>query len=232
MWFLVGALCSAMIGSFFAIWTPGTPSTTASQVVVSPDDLLNAQAPLPGLERLVVYGHSMPTGGGASDVTSGYTWLAAEAAELQLINRAEGHTIAEDAAGAMDTSPDVGPGDVVLVHTGMNDIFRRGDQAAATGREAVERLLAGSADAERRVLVLECQPATWEGTPPQRDMQPAYEAWNAMLTEVAASTDGVELLDTCAEWDPDLNTNAPKYHPNDAGHSLMAEELVALLRES
>jgi lysophospholipase L1-like esterase len=230
LWFLVGALFSAVVGSTFAIWTPGTASPAASKTVLSPEEFVGAQTSLPGLQRLVVYGHSMPTGGGASDETLGYTWLAAEETGLELVNRAEGHTTAATAADVMAAAPSAGPTDVVLIHTGMNDIFRRGDRAAVTGRAAIERLLEGAAEARRRVVVLECQPATWEGTPPHRDMQPAYEAWNAMVRGVAAAHDGVELLDTCEGWDPERYTDAPKYHPNDAGHALLAEELVALLR--
>jgi lysophospholipase L1-like esterase len=190
------------------------------------------QLPIPGLDRLVVYGHSMPSGGGASDAAHGYAVLTARSTGLKLINRSEGGTIASTAANTMDTFPAALPEDVVVIHTGMNDIFRQGDEAVDVGREAIQRLLEGTADADRRVVVLECQPASWLDTPPGVDLQAAYDAWNEMLTEEAAAWDDVDVLDTCATWDPEEYTDPHKYHPNDDGHALIAAELDALLRRS
>ena len=228
---LATALVASVAGGLVLLWPPGPAPTAAGDAVRSSGGSPSIeQVALQRFDRLVVYGHSMPTGGGASDDDLGYTRLTAEATGLELVNHAEGHTTASTAADAMAASPSAGPRDVVLIHTGMNDIFRRGDGAATSGREAIERLLSGTAAAHRRVVVLECQPGTWERTPPARDMQPAYEAWNAMLREVVAASPGVELLDTCAEWAPERFTDMPKYHPNDEGHALLADELVALLR--
>jgi hypothetical protein len=67
-------------------------------------------------------------------------------------------------------------------------------------------------------------------TPPAVELQAPYDAWNAMLREEAAAVPGVKVLETCAEWDPESYTDPPKYHPNDDGHALLADELVELLR--
>ena len=223
---LAAAAVFAVVGSAVLLWPPGPEPTAAGNQVAA------LETPLTDFDRIVFYGHSMPTGGGASDPSLGYAEVAAEATGLQLLNRAEGHTVSRTAADAMAAFPKAGPRDVVVIHTGMNDIFRRGAAAAVKGRESVRQLLSGTVGAKQRIVILECQPASWLGTPPAVDLQAPYEAWNQMLREEAAASPGVQVLDTCAEWDPEVYTDAPKYHPNDDGHALIAEELVAALRDS
>lgn len=223
---LAAAAVFAVVGGAVLLWPPGPEPTAAGNPVGAPD------TPLTDFDRIVFYGHSMPTGGGASDPTLGYAEVAAESSGLQLLNRAEGGTMSGTAADAMAAFPKAGPRDVVVIHTGMNDIFRRGDDAVLKGRESVRQMLAGTVGAKQRILILECQPASWLDTPPAIDLQAPYEAWNEMLREEAAASSGVEVLDTCAEWDPEVYTDTPKYHPNDDGHALIAEEIVAALRDS
>ena len=229
---VTAAILFAMVGCFVALWPSGPPASAASQTTRPSDEPSKAEPPLRDFDRLVVYGHSMPEGGGASDEMHGYAVLTAEATGLELVNRAEGGTVASTAANTMAASPSAGPRDAVVIHTGMNDIFRRGDDAVAQGREAIQQLLAGTADAGRRVLILECQPSSWLDTPPHRDLQAPYDAWNAMLVEEAGAWPDVDVLDTCARWDPLQYTDPPKYHPSDEGHALIAAELDALLRQS
>jgi lysophospholipase L1-like esterase len=217
-----------VVGYFLVLWPSGAQPSAASEPSAARHEPA-APKPLRGLQRLVIFGHSMPEGGGASDVAHGYAELTAEATGLQLVNLSEGGTVASTAANTMASSAAVGPHDAVVIHTGMNDIFRRRDDAADLGREAIERLLAGTAEAKHRVLVLECQPDSWLDTPPAVDLQAAYDAWNQMIREEAVAWPGVELLDTCAEWDPKQFTDPPKYHPNDEGHALIAAALTALL---
>ena len=214
------------VGYFLLIWPSGQQPSAASETIAAEDV---APKPLRGLQRIVVFGHSMPEGGGASDASLGYAEVSAEATGLLLVNLSEGGTVASTAANTLDTTPAVGMHDAVVIHTGMNDIFRRGDDAAALGRDAVERLLAGTVDAKRQVLVLECQPDSWLDTPPAVDRQAAYDAWNAMLVEEAAELGDVKVLDTCSDWDPTQFTDTPKYHPNDEGHALIAAAITDLL---
>ena len=239
---LVSAIAVVALGGSFAFWPPdpaasegigpdrgasaAAPSRSPGEARLSPS---GRAASLRGVERLVVYGHSMPLGGGASDPGLGYAEVAAEATGLQLLNRAEGRTVAGTAARAMGTFFKADPRDVVVIHTGMNDILRRGDDAAVLGRAAIETMLARSAQAARRVLVLECRPASWDDTPPGRDQQTAYDAWNTMLRRTARAAGSVEVLGTCAGWDAARFIDDGEYHPNDDGHRLIAEELVALL---
>ena len=226
---LAAALIFVLAGSYVMLWPPGPEPTAAGGQLPSTGRPAIEQRPLKGAQRLVVYGHSMPIGGGASDSARAYPELAAEATELQLLNRAEGGTLAATAARTMAALPEPLPGDVVVIHTGMNDIFRRGDDAVAKGREAVQQMMARTSTAFRRVVVLECQPSSWMDTPPQVELQGPFDAWNAMIREEAAAA-GVDVLDSCAEWDPEDYTDVPKFHPNDDGHAFIAEELVALVR--
>ncbi len=229
---LGAAAVVTLVAAFVLFWPSGPEPSAASQKRASSNVPSATDLTAEGLRRLVVFGHSMPEGGGASDRSRAYPVLVAEATGLRLVDRAEGGTIAATAAVAMESSPPVSEGDVVVIHTGMNDIFRRGAEAAEIGREAISRLLSGTADASRRVVVLECQPTSWLDTPPGIDLQAAYEAWNAMVAEEVAASSDVALLDTCATWEPDSYTDAAKYHPNDDGHALIARELTAALLTS
>jgi len=219
-----------LIGAFLTLWLTG-PAPSAASEAIQGSGKPAAVDPVPGLKRIIFYGHSMPAGGGASSVSLGYATLAAQETGLRLANRSEGGTSAMAAAHAMESYPPARPRDAVVIHTGMNDIFRRGDDAVVEGRVGIERLLSGTANAGRRILVLECQPASWFDTPPHKDLQSAYDAWNAMLRDEASVWPNVDLLDTCEQWDPLKYTDPPKYHPNDDGHALIAGQINALLRQ-
>ena len=219
------------VGYFLVLWPSGAQPSAASERTAASEERVAAPKPLRGLQRLVIFGHSMPEGGGASDPSLGYAELAAEQSGLDLVNLSEGGTVAATSANTMEAAPTVGPHDAVVIHTGMNDIFRKGDDAAEQGRPAIQRLLEGTAGAKHRVLVLECQPNSWLDTPPAVDLQTAYDAWNEMLREEAALADGVEVLDTCEAWDPAEFTDPPKYHPSDVGHAAIAAAIAELLTQ-
>ena len=223
----------ALVGYLVAFWPFGAQPTAASETLRPADKTSEkTEVRVRGLKRLVVYGHSMPDGGGASDVRLGYPQVAEDLTKLTLENRSEGGTIASTTANSLAEYPAAGPRDAVVIHTGMNDIFREGEGAVELGREAIQRILYATAKAKQRVLVLECQPSDWMDTPPALDLQTAYDAWNTMLREEASGQPGVGVLDTCESWDPNVYTDAPQYHPNDEGHALIAEELNELLRSS
>lgn len=219
---LLTAVAVVALGGAFAFWPPDpaaseSMSESMSRSMSATEGVAQALAPVPGLERLVVYGHSMPTGVGASDLALGYAEVAAEVTRLQLLNRAEGRTSAGAAARAMATFFKAGPEDAVVIHTGMNDILRRGDAAAAMGRKAIGAMLARTQGAGRTVLLLECQPPSWHDTPARRELQPAYETWNAMLRSEARRAPHVEVLDTCSTWVPEQFHDAGEFHPDDTG---------------
>ena len=221
----------------FRLTAPTSSAARATGAVTvasdkSADKLAAVELSVPGIERLVVYGHSMPEGGGASEPSRSYAVLTAEALGVELVNRAVGGSGAANATKTMQAARPAGPNDAVVLHTGMNDIFRRGDAAVGRGRQAILSFLAGTADAGRRVIVLECQPGSWKYTPKGRNLQTAYDAWNDMLREEAAGSQDVRVLDTCAAWNPRRFTSLEKYHPNDEGHARMADELAALLAMS
>ena len=226
------AFSLAVLGVLLVL-RPADSSRAATQAVtISSDSRPAARSSVPGVERLVVYGHSMPKGGGASDVSLGYPVLAADSLGLTLVNRAVGGSGAANATKVMTAARPATGRDAVVLHTGMNDVFRRGDAAVGRGRQAIRSFLAGTADAAQRVIILECQPGSWNYTPQGENLQTAYEAWNAMLREEAEAARGVAVLDTCETWDTREFTNVRRYHPNDAGHARMAEALAALLSRS
>jgi lysophospholipase L1-like esterase len=225
----VGAI--VVLGSSLAVRATEPPVAANQAKIASSVRASSTTADAPSLERLIVFGHSMPAGRGASAVSQGYASLAAEGAGLVLVNLADGGTSAAAAARSLEGSPEIGPQDAVVIHTGMNDILRRGMRAAPEGRAALTSLLQGTARAGRRVVVLECQPASWRATPAGRNLQAAYEAWNRMIREQTAQWRDVELLDTCAEWDTARFVDDSQFHPNDAGHALIADELVTLLTD-
>ena len=231
---VAGALAVVAVGCLLLLGQAASrPSPArANEAVTVASDSAPARSTVPGIRRLVVYGHSMPEGGGASDPSLGYPVVAAEMLGLQLVNRAEGGTGAANATKTMEAAPPAGPHDAVVLHTGMNDIFRRGGKAVGRGRQAIRHFLAGTAGAGRRVVILECQPGSWKYTPPGRNLQHAYESWNTMLRQEAARASDVDVLDTCASWDPQRFTNVRRYHPNDVGHARMAADLAGLLSRS
>lgn len=189
-----------------------------------------SKASVPGIERLVVYGHSIPAGRGASDEQQkGYPTLAARTTGLELVNWADGRTVAAAALRAVTASDSAGPGDAVVVHTGLNDIFRWGHDAVAGGRETIRKILRRTSAAGRRVLVLDCQPAAWPEKAPGKDVQAAYEEWNSMLLEEASTWPDVEVLETCKTWDTQRFTDDSGFHPNDKGHKRLAKRLVDVL---
>lgn len=221
----------ALVGYLLVFWPFGAKPTAASETTQRDDKVAErADGPIRGLDRLLVYGHSMPAGGGASDERLGYAEVAEDLTGLVLDNRSVGGASASMVANALAEYPAARPRDAVVIHVGMNDVFRQRENAVEAGRGAVQRLLYWTAAAKRRVLVLECQPSDWMDTPPRVDLQVAYDAWNTMLREEAAGQPGVDVLDTCESWDPLAYTDPPQYHPNDEGHALIAAELDALLR--
>ena len=231
------ALSLTVVGVLLALRQTTSAGSAAGETAVIVSSGRSAAAAtealtVPGIERLVVYGHSMPEGGGASDPSLGYSFLAAELLGLPLVNHAEGGSGAANATLTMESQPAAGPEDAVVLHTGMNDIFRRNEAAVGRGRQAVRSFLDGTSDAGRRVVVLECQPGSWADTPPGRNLQSAYDAWNDMLREEAALASDVEVLDICEIWNPRRFTSVEKYHPNDEGHARMAAELAELLATS
>jgi lysophospholipase L1-like esterase len=192
-----------------------------------------SDASVPGIGRLVVYGHSIPAGRGASDEQEkGYPPLAAETTGLELVNWAEGRTVAAAALRAATASDSTGPGDAVVIHTGLNDIFRWGHDAVRRGRETIREILRRTSAAGRRVLVLDCQPAAWPEKAPGDDVQTAYEEWNSMLLDEAATWPDVEVLETCQTWDTQRFTDDSGFHPNDEGHKRLAKRLVDVLTKS
>lgn len=229
-----GALAVAVVGSAVVLGQAAAPPSSAGvkAVTVSSDGVLESRESGPPLERIVVYGHSMPAGGGASADSKGYPVLAAAALGVKLVNHAVGGSGSTHAAATLGRARPADARDAVVLHTGLNDIFRRGGAAVDRGREAVQRFLAGTTEAGRRVIFTECQPGWWRRTPAGRNLQPAYDAWNDMIREEAAGAPRVEVIDICEIWNPRRFATFPDFHPNDEGHARMADELVAVLSGS
>lgn len=229
-----GALAAAVVGGAIVLGQAAAPPSSAGvkAVKVSSDEGPESGPSGPPLERMVVYGHSMPAGGGASAASQGYPALAAEELGVKLVNHADGGSGSTHAAVTLGRARPADARDAVVLHTGLNDIFRRGEAAVDRGRQAVRRFLAGTTGAGRRVIFTECQPGWWLHTPAERNLQPAYDAWNDMIREEAATAPRVDVIDICEIWDPRRFASFPDFHPNDEGHARMAAELVAVLSRS
>jgi lysophospholipase L1-like esterase len=234
-WKVVAVTVAVLVAAgavLLAVRQDTSPRATAAAISAPGAGDTVPQLSVPGITRLLVYGHSMPLGGGATDPSLAYPVLAAEQLGLRLVNRAVGASGAANATKTMEAARPARSRDAVVLHTGMNDVFRRGDAAVGRGRQAVRSFLAGTEGAGLRVIVTECQPGAWEYTPKGLNLQPAYEAWNAMLREEAAASGNVGVLDTCETWNTGRFTEVERFHPNDVGHARMAAELAALLADS
>ena len=225
-----GALAVAVVGGAVVLGQASAPPSSAGvkAVTVSSDDGPESRPSPPALERLVVYGHSMPAGGGASADSRGTPCWPPTSSGSSWSTTPTGQRL-DHAALTLGRARRPDARDAVVLHTGLNDIFRRGEAAVDRGRLAIRRFLAGTAGAGRRVIFPECQPGWWQHTPAGRNLQPAYDAWNDMIREEAAAAPRVDVVDVCETWDPRRFASFPDFHPNDEGHARMAAALVAVL---
>jgi lysophospholipase L1-like esterase len=190
------------------------------------EGLRSRRLPVPAGPALFVYGHSM-----AADTAVPAPWSHFVAAELglPLVNRAMGGDIARQTAlraGVHRGRP--GTGDLVLVHTGLNDVMRYGNDPAlparygATLRTIADRL--GSAGATVHVLADVVQ-LRWDHHPPMDNG--SAEANAAIRAEALALPGAIDLL---PGWDPATMVLPDGIHPNEAGQAQLTRVILDALR--
>jgi lysophospholipase L1-like esterase len=184
--------------------------------------------PVPPGPALFVYGHSM-----AADTAVPAPWphFVAPQLGLPLVNRATGGDIARQTAlraGVHRGRP--GEGDLVLVHTGLNDVMRYGHDPAlparlgATLRRIAERL--GSAGATVHVLAEVTLPR-WDHHPP---MDNGSAEANAAIRAEALAVPGA--IDLAPGWDPATMVLPDGIHPNELGQAHLTRVILGALRGS
>jgi lysophospholipase L1-like esterase len=184
------------------------------------------RGPVPPGPALFVYGHSM-----AADTADPAPWSHFVAAELglPLVNRAMGGDIVRQTAlraGVGRGRP--GAGDLVLVHTGLNDVMRYGaspDMPARYGaalRKIVRRL--GRAGATVHVLADVTLPR-WDHHPP---MDNGSAEANAAVRAEALAIPGA--IDLARDWDPTTMVLPDGIHPNELGQAALTRVILDALR--
>lgn len=183
-------------------------------------------APVPEGAALFVYGHSM-----AADTAVPPPWSHFVAAELglPLVNRAKGGDIVRQTAlRAAVARGRPGNADLVLVHTGLNDVMRYGaspDMPArygATLRKVAARL--GSAGATVHVLA-DVTLLRWDHHPP---MDNGSGEANAAVRAEALAIPGA--IDLARGWDPATMVLPDGIHPNELGQATLTRVILHALR--
>jgi acyl-CoA thioesterase I len=190
-----------------------------------------------------VSGDSISAGGNASGVTKAPPWMPAfpelVAAQLEttygcdvtLHNRAVGGWVAPQGAADLDALLATKP-DLVIIAYGMNDVsYRNAEAFKETIAGMLERIRQANAETDVILVSPMTGHAEWVHTPP--DMFPQYRDALASLTGP-----GVALADVTSIWqemlrrkrEVDLTGNGVN-HPNDFGHRVYAQAILALLVE-
>ncbi len=224
---LVSGLCSVMVaGTVVGLTTGGEQSGQAA-------DVERAAPSTPviwdGTPSVTFLGDSWTEGEGATDLR-GYAYLAGDRLGWEYEVLGVGGSGYTRPGGSTTFGQRVDPvvrtdPDVVVVQGSLNE--RRGgrfDVLEATALAALSRLRAGL-DPETQILVVGASYAP--GTP-----HPTIDWINAAIGS-AAEQAGLTFVDPAAEnWtDPtDATIWADPDHPNDAGHRVIADHVVELLR--
>jgi lysophospholipase L1-like esterase len=192
---------------------------------------------------LVVHGHSLALGAGASAPERGFARLVADGLGLEEHNLAVGGAIAhweprgdvgEGGWPAVRESPALPArdGDVVLLFYGINDLAVLGRKLGPY-EEALRKIVAHARTGDAPVLVLTQFPLPnydhwpgWPGTP--LDDRDVTDALNPLTRSVAreAGAHVVELEDAF----PDGYVVDHSIYPDDAGHARIAELVLASAR--
>jgi len=192
---------------------------------------------------LAVSGDSIAAGGNASGAVKAPPWMPAfpelVAAQLEktyhsdvtLHNRAVGGWTAPQGAGDLDALLAAKP-DLVIIAYGMNDVSYRDPKAfGKTVAGMLDRIRSANTETEVILVAPMTGHTQWVHTPPE--MFPLYRDALASLTGP-----GVALADVTSLWqellrhkrEVDLTGNGVN-HPNDFGHRLYAQAILALLVE-
>jgi lysophospholipase L1-like esterase len=218
---------------------PGSPPAFAGEQLPHVMAKLRAGEPI----TIGVSGDSISAGGNASGPSKAPPWMPAfpelAAAQLEqtydapvtLHNRAVGGWVAPQGANDLDALLATNP-DLVIIAYGMNDVsYRNAETFKQTIAGMLERIRRANAETDVILVSPMTGNAQWVHTPPE--MFPLYREALASLTGP-----GVALADVTSLWqemlrrkrEVDLTGNGVN-HPNDFGHRVYAQAILALLVE-
>jgi lysophospholipase L1-like esterase len=175
------------------------------------------------------------SGTGSSRRDRGFTALTARVLRLQHDNRAESGSLSTETARLVAASPPP-PASLFVLMTGLNDARLYGQAPAA--REAYGDALAllirafHQASPAVPVLALE-QPHIGDYfayEPFHRASDAVLDAYNATLRQAASRHSSTRVV-AIEGWEVDTMVSADGVHPNDAGHSHLAQAVVRAVRE-
>lgn len=221
------------------------PTWDAPIPTVSREQLPHVLAKLKAGEPVTigVSGDSISAGGNASGMTNASPGMPAfpelVAAQLEksygakvtLHNRAVGGWTSPQGAGDLDALLETKP-DLVIIAYGMNDVgYRNAEAFQKTIAGMLERIRQANAETDVILVAPMTGNPQWIHTP--AELFPLYRDALAALTGP-----GVALADLTSTWqhilhakrDVDLTGNGVN-HPNDFGHRLYAQTILALLVE-
>jgi lysophospholipase L1-like esterase len=219
-------------------WPAATPKFAGEQL---PRVLAKLRAGEP--VTIGVSGDSISAGGNASGATKTPPWMPAfpelVAAQLEqsyksdvtLHNRAVGGWVAPQGAGDLDALLATKP-DLVIIAYGMNDVsYRNAEAFKGTIAGMLQRIRAANPETDVILVSPMTGHAAWVHTP--QEMFPLYRDALASL-----AGPGVALADVTSIWqemlrrkrEVDLTGNGVN-HPNDFGHRVYAQAILALLVE-
>jgi len=190
--------------------------------------------------RLLAFGHSYVAGLGASRPGKAWPSLAAVGTCRSLVNRAgSGDISAETTIRALVTAPDLRPGDVAVVETGINDVRMFGSDADLMNRYGwhINELLTHLRAKDRPIPVVlvadpGIAPSAWSAYPPyNKGSQQAADAYVEKLKSVAAAFPNATVVDVRDRWSP-ADIAGDGVHPNDQGHALIADAVRSVLRSN
>jgi lysophospholipase L1-like esterase len=188
--------------------------------------------------RLLTFGHSYVAGLGASRPDKAWPSLVATGTCRSLVNHAgSGDISAETTISALTAAGDLRPTDVAVVETGINDVRLFGPDAGLLDRygQHVKGLLSSlQATGSTIPVVLVADPgiAPWAWAayaPYNKGSQAVADAYVQKLKSVAAAFPNATVVDVRDTWST-ADIAGDGLHPNDKGHTLIADAVRSVLR--
>jgi len=189
------------------------------------------------MPSITIYGDSIAGGAGAGPGMGWSDLLAAKlAGRASVRNVAVAGWGAGQGLAAVDEKVNDRAQDVVVLAFGMDDASWTDDAALFMRQmQGMIEAIRGKAPATEFVLV-----SGMRGNPDWQPMRPVmFDQYREVMNELAAAQPGVTVVDMTSVWDSlmaqksfdDLTCNGVN-HPNDFGHALYAQLMIALLAPS
>lgn len=191
----------------------------------------------PKSTRLLVFGHSIAYGYGASSLGTSWAHLVSASSCRPLTNYGNGGDLSADTVNVIDHAGPYKAGDVAVIETGINDARLFGADADAVNRywanisEMLWTLRLPNGTPVPVVLVADpgIGAAGWGTYPPyDRGTQAVADQYASELHAVAAGWPAGTVVDVRGSWS-DADISADLVHPDDAGHALIAGAVTAAL---